>query len=125
MFSCFRKFIKMEDGENNEHVSNLSNTSDNSEETEVGSSNVATKKSRGKVFKVKCGFPESMVSVVEAHTPASRAILDQQRLEDEVVVAWNGEDTFHCDPVVKKSIRYLLGKLQKSEKQRRTFHQEK
>ena len=48
----------MEDGENNEHLSNLSNTSDDSEETEVGSSNVATKKSRGKVFKVKCGFPK-------------------------------------------------------------------
>ena len=28
---------------------------------------------------------ESMVSVVEAHTPASRGILNQQRLEDEVM----------------------------------------
>ena len=52
---------------------------------------------------------ESMVSVVEAHTPASRAILDQQRLEDEVMVAWNGEDTFHCDPVVKEALETYWG----------------
>ena len=52
---------------------------------------------------------ESMVSVVEAHTPAFRAILDQQRLEDEVIVAWNGEDTFHCDPVVKEALETYWG----------------
>ena len=47
---------------------------------------------------------ESMVSVVEAHTPPSRSILNQERLENEVIVAWNGEDTFHCDPVVRESL---------------------
>ena len=47
---------------------------------------------------------ESMVSVVEAHTPASRGILNQQRLEDEVMVAWNGEDTVHCDPLVREAL---------------------
>ena len=35
---------------------------------------------------------ESMVTVVEAHTPASRGILNQQRLEDEVMVTRNGEE---------------------------------
>ena len=52
---------------------------------------------------------ESMVSVVEAHTPASRAILDQKRVEDEVMVAWSGEDTFHCDSVVKEALETYWG----------------
>ena len=39
------------------------------------------------------------VSVMEAHTPSLRGILDQRRLEDEILVAWNGEDVFHCDQV--------------------------
>ena len=47
---------------------------------------------------------ESIVSVVEAHTPASRGILNQQRLEDEVMVAWNGEETVHCDPLVREAL---------------------
>ena len=47
---------------------------------------------------------ESMVSVVEAHTPSSRGILLQNRLEDETVVAWNGEDVMHCDPIVKEAM---------------------
>jgi hypothetical protein len=47
---------------------------------------------------------ESMVSVIEAHTPSSRGILNQGRLEDEVMVAWNGEDIVHCDPVVKEAL---------------------
>ena len=42
---------------------------------------------------------ETMVSVMEAHTPSLRGILDQRRLEDEILVAWNGEDVFHCDQV--------------------------
>ena len=50
-----------------------------------------------------------MVSVVEAHTPSSRAILDQQRLEDEIQVAWNGEDTFHCDAVVTEALASYWG----------------
>ena len=47
---------------------------------------------------------ESMVSVVEAHTPSSRGILNQERLEDEVMVAWNGEDVVHCDFLVKEAL---------------------
>ena len=47
---------------------------------------------------------ESMVSVVEAHTPALRAILNQRRLEDEIMVAWNGEDIYHCDSIVKEAM---------------------
>ena len=47
---------------------------------------------------------ESMVSVVEAHTPASRGIILQQRLEDETIVSWNGEDVMHCDPIVKEAL---------------------
>ena len=33
---------------------------------------------------------ESMVSVMEAHTPASRGLLNQQRIEDEMMVSWKG-----------------------------------
>ena len=47
---------------------------------------------------------ESMVSVVEAHTPSSRGILKQERLEDESLVAWNGEDVVHCDPLVREAL---------------------
>ena len=36
---------------------------------------------------------ESMVSVMEAHTPSNRVILNQERLEDEIMVSWNGEDS--------------------------------
>ena len=43
---------------------------------------------------------ESMVSVVEAQTPSSTGILNQERLEDEVMVAWNGED----DSLVSETI---------------------
>ena len=51
---------------------------------------------------------ESMVSVVEAHTPASRGIIPQNRLEDETIVSWNGEDVMHCDPIVKDAIRAYI-----------------
>ena len=47
---------------------------------------------------------ESMVSVVGAHTPASRAIILQNRLEDKTIVSWNDEDIKHCDPIVKETI---------------------
>ena len=54
---------------------------------------------------------ESMVSVLEAHTPSVRGILNQERLENEVMVAWNGEDVFHCDSVVKEALKtYWEGK---------------
>ena len=54
---------------------------------------------------------ESIVSVVEAHTPSSRGILNQERLNDEGLVAWSGdspvdhifpivEDVVHCNPLV-------------------------
>ena len=46
---------------------------------------------------------ESMVSVVEAQTPSSTGILNQERLEDEVMVAWNGED----DSLVSETIMYF------------------
>ena len=45
-----------------------------------------------------------MVSVVESQTPSSRGILNQERLEDEVIVAWNGEDLMHCDSLVSETI---------------------
>ena len=45
-----------------------------------------------------------MVSVMVAHTPAGRVLLDQERLEDEIIVAWNGEDIYHCDEVVKAGV---------------------
>ena len=52
---------------------------------------------------------ESMVSVMEAHTPSLRAILDQKRLEDELMVAWNGEDVYHCEAVVKEALGTYWG----------------
>ena len=52
---------------------------------------------------------ESMVGVMEAHTPSLRAILDQRRLEDELLVAWNGEDVYHCEAVVKEALGTYWG----------------
>ena len=49
-----------------------------------------------------------MVSVVEAHTLASRGIIPQNRLEDETIVSWNGEDVMHCDPIVKDATRAYI-----------------
>jgi hypothetical protein len=48
---------------------------------------------------------ESMVSVMEAHTPSNRVLLNQEHLEDEIMVAWNGEDVFHCDPVCNEAMK--------------------
>ena len=45
-----------------------------------------------------------MVSVTEAHTTSARSILNQKMLEDEIMVALNGEDTFHCDTVVQEAL---------------------
>ena len=50
-----------------------------------------------------------MVSVMEAHSPASRGLLDQQRIEDEMCVSWNGEDIYHCDGVVGEAMRMYKG----------------
>ena len=52
---------------------------------------------------------ESMVSVMDAHTPASRGLLIQQRIEDEMIVSWNGEDIYHCDDVVEKTMNTYKG----------------
>ena len=38
----------------------------------------------------------SVVSVEQTHRSSSRGILDKERLEDETLVAWNGEDVVHC-----------------------------
>ena len=56
---------------------------------------------------------ESMVSVVEAHTPPSRGILKQERLEDEALFAWNGEDVVHCDPLVREALALYCSKYKK------------
>ena len=52
---------------------------------------------------------ESMVSVMEAHSPASRGLLNQQRIEDEMMVSWNGEDIYHCDGIVEETMRAYKG----------------
>ena len=45
---------------------------------------------------------DSMVSVVQTHRSSSRGILNKERLEDETLVAWIGEDVVHCDPLVRE-----------------------
>ena len=52
---------------------------------------------------------ESMVSVMEAHSSSVRGITNQTRLEDEIMVAWNGEDTYHCDALVKEAMDTYWG----------------
>ena len=39
---------------------------------------------------------ESMVSVMEVHSSSLRGLTDQQRIEHEMMVAWNGENIYHC-----------------------------
>ena len=51
---------------------------------------------------------ESMVSVMEAHSSPLRGLLDQTRIENEMMVAWNGEDLYHCDSVVKEALESYL-----------------
>ena len=46
----------------------------------------------------------AMVGVVKAHTPSSRWILNQERLYDEVMVDWKGEDVIHCDSLVSETM---------------------
>ena len=53
---------------------------------------------------------ESMVSGVEAHTPSSRGIPQHKRLEDESMVALNGEDVVHFDPLVREAL--VLNKME-------------
>ena len=50
-----------------------------------------------------------MVSVMEAHTPAWRGLLNQKRIEDEILVSWNGEDIYHCDGVVREAMKAYKG----------------
>ena len=50
-----------------------------------------------------------MVSVVEAHTPALRGLLNQERIEDEILVSWNGKDIYHCDGVVREAMKAYKG----------------
>ena len=47
---------------------------------------------------------ESMVIVVEAHTPSSKGKPNQESLEDEVMVAWIGEDVMNCDSLVRETM---------------------
>ena len=51
---------------------------------------------------------ESMVSVMEAHSSPLRGLLDQERIENEMMVAWNGEDLYHCDSIVKDALQSYL-----------------
>ena len=50
------------------------------------------------------GGVESLNCMVEAHTSSSRGILNQERLEDEVMVAWIGEDVMNCDSLVRETM---------------------
>ena len=59
---------------------------------------------------------ESMVSVMEAHTPASRGLLNQKRIEDEILVSWNGGDIYHCDGVVREAMKAYKGNFIRSGK---------
>ena len=72
---------------------------------DIGVLSVQTLVARGGVVSVV----ESMVSVMEAHTPASRGLLNQKRIEDEILVSWNGEDIYHCDGVVREAMKAYKG----------------
>ena len=56
---------------------------------------------------------ESMVSVMEAHSSPLRGLTDQTRIEDEMQIAWNGEDIYHCDSVVKEALEAYLSKCKR------------
>jgi len=45
---------------------------------------------------------------MEAHSSPLRGLLDQTRIENEMMVAWNGEDLYHCDSVVKEALESYL-----------------
>ena len=49
----------------------------------------------------------------------------QKRLEDEIMVSWNGDDTFHCDAVVQEALGIYWGKCKMLANRDRHFHQEK
>ena len=51
-----------------------------------------------------------MVSVVQTHRSSSRGILNKERLEDETLVAWIGEDVVHCDPLVREVLALYSSK---------------
>jgi hypothetical protein len=46
---------------------------------------------------------ETWVSILEHHSPATRGIIIQSRLDDECMVAINGPELVNCDDVVKES----------------------
>ena len=41
--------------------------------------------------------------------PANRGLLNQHRIEDEMMISWNGEDIYHCDGVVEETMRAYKG----------------
>ena len=51
---------------------------------------------------------ESMVSVMEAHSSPLRGLLDQERIENEMMIAWNGEDLYHCDSIVEEALESYI-----------------
>ena len=53
---------------------------------------------------------ESWVSVWEQHNSPVRGLLDQQRLEGEVLTSINGPDVAHCDSIVKEAMKSFWGK---------------
>ena len=59
-------------------------------------------------FKRQAGFGWqavlTWVSIMERHSPNTRALIHQERYENETFVAINGPDVVHCDLLVKESI---------------------
>ena len=39
--------------------------------------------------------------------------MNQERLEDEIMVAWNGEDPYHCDSVVQEAMNSYWGECKR------------
>ena len=56
---------------------------------------------------------ESMVSVMEVHSSSLRGLTDQQRIEHGMMVAWNGENIYHCDSVVNEALDSYLSKCKR------------
>ena len=50
---------------------------------------------------------------MEAHSSSLRGLTDQQRLEHEMMVAWNGENIYHCDSVVNEALDSYLSKCKR------------
>ena len=45
---------------------------------------------------------------MEAHCSPVRGLTDQTRIENEMMIAWNGEDIYHCDSIVKEALGSYL-----------------